>query len=284
MTEVAHLEAALVRVESDLVRARSLVGDAMKKLFETFARLREHLAEERERYESAIFAISGTSLDAGLVGVLREVLGKFVEDIVRLSQSSVRILMEIDQLRGHADAVATRGHRIEKIASTTRVISLNARIEAHRVGEHGKVFGVVADEIKTLAHETTELSKAIRSAISAQAGSLDVASRAASDLAATDLDVTLASHKQLETTIEQLNLVSTSSTQALERIQKDIDSAIESLQFEDMLDQLLGAITRKVAAIRGVCAGEQSIDALTTEVERDAVTQQNVDVGTVELF
>lgn len=282
--ELEQLETALSRVESDLVRARSLVGDAMKKLFETFGRLREHLAEERTRYEQAIFAISGTSLDVGLVGVLREVLGKFVEDIVRLSQSSVRILMEIDQLRGHADAVATRGHRIEKIASTTRVISLNARIEAHRVGEHGKVFGVVADEIKTLAHETSELSKAIRSAISAQAGSLDVASRAASDLAATDLDVTLASHKQLETTIEQLNQVSTSSTQALERIQKDIDSAIESLQFEDMLDQLLAAIGRKVSTIRGVCIGEQTVDALSAEVERDAVTQQNVDIGSVELF
>ena len=282
--DLSQLEAALGRVENDLIRARSLVGDAMKKLFTTFDRLREHLAEERGHYEQAIYAISGSAVGSGLVGVLRDVLGRFVEDIVRLSQSSVRILMEIDALRGHADTVASRGHRIEKIASTTRVISLNARIEAHRVGEHGKVFGVVADEIKALAHETSELSKAIRSAIALQAGSLDVASKAAGELAATDLDVVLASHKQLETTIAQLSDVSTTSTAALERIQMDIDGAIQALQFEDMLDQLLAAISRKVGSIRSACGGEGSIAAMLADMERDAVTQQDVSTGSVELF
>jgi methyl-accepting chemotaxis protein len=251
MVAVDELDAALAGVETDLVRARSLVSDAIKKLFTTFDRLREHLAAERGHYEQAMAAISGST---GLVGVLRDVLGRFVEDIVRLSQSSVRILMEIDQLRGHAETVASRGHRIEKIASTTRVISLNARIEAHRVGEHGKVFGVVADEIKALAHETSELSKAIRSAIALQAGSLDVASRAASELAATDLDVVLTSHKQLETTIIQLGDVSSTSTAALDRIQSDIDSAIQALQSEDRLDQLLAAVARKVSSIRSSVA------------------------------
>ena len=245
------VDAALADVETDLVRARSLVSDATKKLFTTFDRLRDHLAAEREHYEHAMAAISGST---GLVGVLRDVLGRFVEDIVRLSQSSVRILMEIDHLRGHAETVASRGHRIEKIASTTRVISLNARIEAHRVGEHGKVFGVVADEIKALAHETSELSKAIRSAIALQAGSLDVASRAASELAATDLDVVLTSHKQLETTIIQLSHVSSTSTVALDRIQGEIDGAIQALQAEARLDQLLAAITLKVNTIRSSVA------------------------------
>ncbi len=259
----------------------------MKQLFETFERLRDHLAEERAHYEQAIFAITGTAAKQGLVGVLRDVLGRFVEDIVRLSQSSVRILMEIDALRGHAETVATRGHRIEKIAATTRVISLNARIEAHRVGEHGKVFGVVADEIKALAHETSELSKAIRSAIASQAASLDVASKAASELAATDLDVVLASHKQLESTIARLSDVSTTSTAALERIQEDVDRAIQALQFEDMLDQLLAAIGRKVSTVRSVCGGlpeGQTIQSALAEVERDAVTQQSVSAGAVELF
>jgi methyl-accepting chemotaxis protein len=243
---------ALADVETDLVRARTIVGDAKKRLFTTFDRLREHLAAEREHYEQAMAAISGST---GLVGVLRDVLGRFVEDIVRLSQSSVRILMEIDHLRGHADTVASRGHRIEKIASTTRVISLNARIEAHRVGEHGKVFGVVADEIKVLAHETSELSKAIRSAIALQAGSLDVASRAASELAATDLDVVLTSHKQLETTIIQLSDVSSTSTAALDRIQGEIDSALEALQAEAKLELLLGTIAQKVSSIRSSMEG-----------------------------
>jgi methyl-accepting chemotaxis protein len=285
--DLSELEGALRRVESDLGRARSLVSDAVKKLFGTFDRLRSHIADERVHYEQAIHAITGNAGSQGLVGVLREVLGKFVDDIVKLSQSSVRILMEIDVLRGHAATVAARGNRIDKIAQTTRVISLNARIEAHRVGEHGKVFGVVADEIKALAHETSELSHAIRAAITLQASSLDVASKAAADLAATDLDVVLASHKQLEVTIAHLSQVSSASTEALQRIQADIDGAIQALQFEDMLDQLLAEIARKVGAVRSACGnlaeGRPLGDQLKT-VDRDVVTQENVSSGSIELF
>jgi len=198
MTELAQIEAAIDKVASDLARARSLVNDAMPKLFQTFEGLRTHLAEERARYENAVLAISG---DDGLVSVIKDVLGRFVGDIVRLSQSSVRILVEIEALRERAELVSVRGSRIEKIAQTTRVLALNARIEGQRVGPAGAAFRVVAEEIKTLAGESGKLSEAIRTAILEQTHSLEVTQRAASELAATDLDLALSSHKRLEETI-----------------------------------------------------------------------------------
>jgi methyl-accepting chemotaxis protein len=284
MTEIAKIEASLDKVGADLVRARGLVGDAIKKLFTTFDSLRTHLAEERKRYEQAISAISG---DSGLVAVIREVLGGFVGDIVRLSQSSVRILVEVDALRERAEQVASRGLRIEKIAQTTRVLSLNARIEAQRVGTSGAAFRVVAEEIKALAGESGQLSEAIRHAISEQAVSLEVTHRAASELAATDLDLAVESHKRLDATIARLATVSQTSSAALDRIQRDIDVAIQALQFEDMLDQLLAAIGRKVLAIRnviGAVSAGGSAGDLQAEVERDVVTQHDVSSGSVELF
>ena len=284
MTEIAKIEASLDKVGSDLVRARGLVGDAIRQLFKTFDSLRTHLAEERLRYEQAISAISG---DSGLVAVIREVLGRFVGDIVRLSQSSVRILVEVDALRERAEQVASRGLRIEKIAQTTRVLSLNARIEAQRVGTSGAAFRVVAEEIKALAGESGQLSEAIRHAISQQAVSLEVTHRAASELAATDLDLAVESHKRLDATLARLATVSQTSSQALDRIQRDIDVAIQALQFEDMLDQLLAAIGRKVLAIRkviGAVSAGGSAGDLQAEIDHDVVTQHDVTSGTVELF
>ncbi len=221
------IEQALEKVVDDLERARGLVGAAVKQLFHTFEGLRAHLAAERIRREDEIAAISGNGGGSGLVTVIRDVLGKFVEDIVKLSKSSVRILIEVDALRARAEQVASRGLRIEKIAQTTRVVALNARIEAQRVGTSGAAFHVVADEIKALAVESGELSKAIRQAIVEQAASLAVTQDAASELAATDLDLAVESHKRLEETIDNLSKVSAASTVALDRIQRDIDSAMQ---------------------------------------------------------
>lgn len=291
-SELLHIESALGKVVSDVTRAKSLVKDAMAKLFESFASLRDHLAEERALYESAVQAITGNGgADGGLVGVIKEVLGRFVSDIVSISSASVRILVEVEALRGHADQVAARGHRIEKIAQTTRVISLDARIEAQRVGTAGAVFRVVADELKALANESGELSKAIRTAIALQSASLAEPHKAASALAASDLNLAVDSHKRLEETISRLARVSLTSTQSLDRIQRDVDAAIQALQFEDMLDQLLSSIGRKLTAIQ-LTIGElahgttdgANFERLNSDMDRDDVTQHDVSTGTVELF
>ena len=54
---------------------------------------------------------------------------------------------------------------INGISEQTSLLSLNASIEAARAGAAGKGFGVVADEIKHLAEQTSEATKTIRSIV-----------------------------------------------------------------------------------------------------------------------
>jgi methyl-accepting chemotaxis protein len=285
-TLTAWIDTALAKIISDLGRARALLKDAMSRLLETFTRLRDQLVQERILYEVTLQEVNGTTGDAGLVGVLRDVLSRCVDDMVRIGASSVKIMMEVESLRGHASKVGVRGQQIEKIASTTRMLSLNARIEAQRIGSAGAVFRVVADEIKSLANESGELSRAIREALAVQSASLAQTSTAVSKLAASDLDHAVASHRQLDDTIAKLAEMSARSLDIFARVQAETDSAIQALQFEDMLTQLLQSIADKLEIVRTVCksGAVDKLAELDSRIHRDTVTQHSLGVGTVELF
>jgi len=283
---LAWIDTALVRVISDLGRARFLLKDAMASLLLTFTRLRDQLIAERKLYETTLAEVNGAAGDVGLVGVLRDVLAQFVKDMVRISATSVKIMMEVEILRGHASTVAARGLQMENIASTTRMLSLNARIEAQRLGSSGSVFRVVADQIKALARESGELSKAIRDALTVHSASLSRTGNEVAHLVSYDLDHAVASHKNLDLTIAKLAAMSASSLEILSRIQIEVDAALQALQFEDMLTQLLQSITHKLEIVRTACkpGNAARLAELEVHVQRDSVTQQSLTAGSVELF
>ncbi|SDU23767.1 Methyl-accepting chemotaxis protein (MCP) signalling domain-containing protein [Verrucomicrobium sp. GAS474] len=76
---------------------------------------------------------------------------------VRASGEHLRTAM--GELREFSKGISQAFRQIDAIALQTRILSLNASVEAARAGHHGAGFAVVADEVRNLSHRSTEASR-----------------------------------------------------------------------------------------------------------------------------
>ncbi|HPC83286.1 MAG TPA: methyl-accepting chemotaxis protein [Thermoanaerobaculaceae bacterium] len=85
----------------------------------------------------------------------------------------------ISAIASRADTLGTRSKEIYRvldliteIAQETHILSLNAAIEAAAAGEHGRRFGVVADEVRRLAQRSQESVDSVRNLLEEFASSI----------------------------------------------------------------------------------------------------------------
>ncbi|MBO5488571.1 MAG: hypothetical protein J5972_01550, partial [Eubacterium sp.] len=63
------------------------------------------------------------------------------------------------QIQEAAKAIEGISYNLEDIAKQTNILALNALVEANRVGDEGRGFSVVADEIRALAEQSSDAAK-----------------------------------------------------------------------------------------------------------------------------
>jgi len=297
----AAFRAAIDACCENLERARGLVSDAVAQLLASFLNLRRIVDHQHAVLLSITDSLRQNGQGEGFTGATIHLVNEFVEQVVRVSHESMRIIDQLHETGGHVDNIVEHADKIDGLARETRFIAMNARIETQRAGESGRTFKVVAEEVKRLAKASSELSVHIRREVSECHASLQTTHRTAASLAGHDMNTAIESRGAIIGAIEKLSEVNSTLQDTLVSVGQMVDDAVRALQFEDMVMQILVDTMDRLRKL-GLIANElfSTADSPRSELDNGrmaalsidlhglarvgSVSQASVNQGSVELF
>ena len=248
-----------IDVVSDLVRSN------IEALLSPFSMLMGRLQEENQT-SSTLFG--GRQGEHSITQVLEETNRSLASVIAAFDGArsyKTQLQQTITELSNYMLELKNMAGAVQKLASQTNLLALNAAIEAARAGEAGRGFAVVADEVRTLSGQSGETGRDIAKKVEAVTQAIQATIDAADNLVRTDdNNLTLLDQavntvtRRLSSEINELHDAGSRLHSLSEESATAISHIIVKLQFQDRVSQILEHLQTDLTEIRTMMIEELS--------------------------
>lgn len=283
--------------ETTLQRIQNVNGMTAREVLEAGASLERVMGEARAHVDKSRTALSKAAGGDGRDG-LRELARRQSEAIRAYLGDSQRLIEEQESMAKQSQAgsekIGQLATIIEGIAAQAKLLALNARIEAARLGTRGEALSVIASEMVRFSKEVGAANGAISEIaesicrdlprVAAHASKLRESTERFSGRINGELDEIRDAGDALE---QVLNSAMTDGDEAAQRIVSHAYAALSHLQFQDACAQHLLSIDAVLKEIlhRVPAAVEQNRPDLLSGDALQAVNRNlNLNAGDVSVF
>jgi methyl-accepting chemotaxis protein len=204
-----------------------------------------------QRARSTLEGIAGSDDQRGIAELIasqNQILESFIQEMRAQIERQTEVARAA--LRSSSQ-IASLGNEIGAVAFQSRLLSLNASIEAGRMGPQGRAFGVIAAEMTKLSQQVESTSKAVNELVSVLSATLPNVFDAAEEMRGTSESFITeigGSILQVDHEVKQLADAVQQTLHAGDRCIAGIlghsQDALSSLQFQDPVAQGLVAVAK----------------------------------------
>ncbi|RKX75757.1 MAG: hypothetical protein DRP87_13805 [Spirochaetes bacterium] len=225
---IEHTEKAAMDLSKSFMNINKKAKEQVKEVSAVFGDLSE---ESGDNNQSVLLSMKE---------VLSRIITNFnsVTEIIKKSQSATAKIIE------RAEAVKDIVRKTDNIADSSKVLAINATIEAARAGAHGKGFSVVASEFRKLAEDSESANKEIHSIIDKVTEETRHVYKETEEGVKRSNEITMEAGEMLKNALGQINNAIAQARDKLadlsrhaESLARDISTIVVSIQFQDITRQ-----------------------------------------------
>lgn len=201
-------------------------------------------------------------------------------DVAKATMSGAREqasdgLNQAQQLEAYSEEIGEFAETIAKIAGQTKLLSLNANIEAARAGDAGRGFAIVATEVKSLSQETSSAATRIANRI---------------QQISADLKEMVVQMQGVQNAIETGEKELDTANEAMNDVQEGVNNVAEQAKFiASSISEQSTAMTEvsgsaeKIAALADQAAGHSESALESVSGTEQIISNQFAELDAIEL-